>query len=146
MSRNSRIVSASQRCSGIGRGQLGVGVNLIVIILFAVMVLGRRRWLKRQPGAFAGAVRVPRGAINGFGSKWKRGSGRWVRDVFVWSKAPFLFRTELVAVDMLSGERAADAGEVKRLGEKPTPTPTGPRPTTSRKNSPTSSTNCNDSS
>jgi Protein of unknown function (DUF2550) len=96
-----------------------LGVNLIVIVVVASSVLGRRRWLKRQPGAFVGAVRVPRGEIDGFGSKWKRGSGRWVRDVFVWSKAPFMFRSELVAVDNLSGERTADMGEVKRLGDKP---------------------------
>ena len=32
-----------------------LGVNLIVIVVFAAIVLGRRRWLKRQPGEFAGA-------------------------------------------------------------------------------------------
>jgi hypothetical protein len=40
--------------------------------------------------------------------------------VLVWTKAPFLFRNELVAVDGLAGEvRAAAAGEVKRLGSQP---------------------------
>ena len=43
--------------------------------------------------------------------------GRWVRAVLVWTKAPSLFRNELVAVDGLAGEaRAAELGEVKRVG------------------------------
>ena len=53
------------------------------------------------------------------GPKWKRGHGRWVRDVLVWSKAPLLLRNELVPIDRLVGERAAKAGEVKRLGDSP---------------------------
>jgi hypothetical protein len=96
-----------------------LGVNLIVVVAFAALVLGRRRWLKRQPGYFAGAVRVSGGEVDGLGPKWKRGSSRWVRDVFVWSKAPFLYRTEEVPVDRLTGERQARAGEVKRLGDSP---------------------------
>jgi len=96
-----------------------LGVDLIVVVALAALVLGRRRWLKRQPGEFAGAIRVSSGDIDGLSSAWKRGSGRWVRDVLVWSKAPLMFRNELVAVDRLSGERQANAGEVKRLGDKP---------------------------
>ena len=96
-----------------------LGVDLIVIVAFAALVFGRRRWLKRQPGAFAGAIRVSGGEIDGLSPKWKRGSGRWVRDVLVWSKAPLMFRNQLVAVDRVSGEHQARAGEVKRLGEKP---------------------------
>ena len=30
-----------------------LGVDLIVLVVFAVLVVGRRRWLKRQPGEFA---------------------------------------------------------------------------------------------
>ena len=96
-----------------------LGADLIVIVGFAALVLGRRSWLKRQPGEFAGAIRVSGGDVDGLGSKWRRGSGRWVRDVLVWSKAPLMFRNELVPVDRLSGERLARSGEVKRLGEKP---------------------------
>jgi hypothetical protein len=59
----------------------------------AVFVLGRRRWLERQPGEFAGAIRVPSGEVHGLRPKWKHGSGRWVRDVLVYG--------------------------VKRLGDKP---------------------------
>jgi Protein of unknown function (DUF2550) len=86
---------------------VALGVDLIVVVAFAILVLGRRRWLKHQPGEFAGAVRVSGGAVDGLGSKWKGGSGRWVRDVLVWSKGPFMFRNELVPVDRLLSERPA---------------------------------------
>ena len=83
-------------------------------------MLTRRRWLSHQPSAFKGAIRVVDGEVSGLGPKWKRGYGRWVRDVLVWTKAPALFRNELVAVDGLAGEaRAAETGEVKRLGDAP---------------------------
>jgi hypothetical protein len=98
---------------------IALGVDLIVVVGFAALVLGRRRWLKRQPGEFAGAIRVSSGEIDGLSSKWKRGSGRWVRDVLVWSKASLMLRNELVAVDRLSGEHQAHPGEVKRLGDSP---------------------------
>jgi hypothetical protein len=114
--------------AGAGPGQCGgqtmlivlliaPGVDLAVVVMF-VFVFGRRRWLKRQPGEFAGAIRVPGGAVGGLSLKWKRGSGRWVRDVLVWSKAPFMFRNELIPVDRLCGEQPVHPG-VKRLGDKP---------------------------
>jgi hypothetical protein len=37
----------------------------------------------------------------------------------VWSKAPFMFRNELVPVDRLAGEHPAHADGVKRLGDNP---------------------------
>lgn len=96
-----------------------LGVDLIVIVIFAAIVLGRRRWLKQQTGEFVGAVRVTRGDVHGLKSAWMRGSGRWVRDVLVWSKGPFLYRDYLVPVDSVIGERTARPGEVKRLGDEP---------------------------
>jgi hypothetical protein len=96
-----------------------LGVDLIVIVVLAAGVLSRRRWISRQPGAFRGAIRVADGELHGFGSNWSRGYGRWVRDVLVWTKGPLLFRNELVAVDGMGEERAAAAGEVKRLGDNP---------------------------
>jgi hypothetical protein len=96
-----------------------LGVNLIVIVILAALVIGRRRWLKRQDGWFPGAARVTSGDVHGFSPRWKRGSGRWVSDVLVWSKAPFFYRDELVPVDRVSGERNARAGEIKRLGDGP---------------------------
>lgn len=98
---------------------LMLGVNLAVIAAFVTIVVGRRRWLKKQPGAFPSAIRASTGAVDGLSSTWKRGTGRWVRDVLVWSKAPFMFRTELIPIDRTSGQRDADLGELKRLGDHP---------------------------
>jgi hypothetical protein len=97
-----------------------LGVDLIVIVVLLATVLTRRYWISHQAGAFKGAVRVAAGDVPGLRVKWMRGYGRWVRDVLVWTKAPFLFRNEFVAADALAGEaRAARPGEVKRLGKKP---------------------------
>lgn len=96
-----------------------LGVDLVVIVVLAASVAGRRRWLKRQPGAFFGAVRVSHGELDGLGTKWRPGCGRWVREVFVWEKGPFMFRTVLIPVDEPAGDRTATPGEVKRLGKDP---------------------------
>jgi hypothetical protein len=96
-----------------------LGVDLIVIVALVAVVLIRKRWVTRQPGAFRGAIRVADGEIDGFGTKWRRGYGRWIRDVLVWTKAPFLFRNELVPADELAGQRPARTDEVKRLGNRP---------------------------
>jgi hypothetical protein len=98
---------------------IALGVELIVIVAFATLTIGRKRWVRRQPGAFAGAIRVTGGEVDGLGTKWKRGTGHWVRDVLVWNKAPLLLTNQLVAVTRISGERQADDGEVKRLGDEP---------------------------
>src|SRR4051794_15272283 len=96
-----------------------LGVNLIVIAVLLVFVLARKRWVKRQPGAFRGVIRVSSGEMDGLRSKWGRGYGRWVRDVLIWTKAPFLFRNEVVAADGLEQQQAAAPDEVKRLGDQP---------------------------
>lgn len=97
-----------------------LGVDLVVLVAFAVFVLARKRWVKRQPGVFAGAIRVASGEVDGLKPKWRRGYGRWVRDVLVWTKAPFLFRNEFVAADGLDEHRSSSPDEVKRLGDHPT--------------------------
>jgi hypothetical protein len=96
-----------------------LGVDLIVLVFFVAFVLTRKRWVKGQPGAFRGAIRVADGEVDGLRPKWSRGYGRWVRDVLVWTKGPFLFRNEVVAADGLEDQRPAN-DEVKRLGDKPT--------------------------
>ena len=96
-----------------------LGVDLIVIVVLLAFVLSRKRWVKRQPGSFRGVIRVSSGEIDGLRAKWGRGYGRWVSDVLVWTKAPFLFRNELVATDGLDEQRPARPGEVKRLGDHP---------------------------
>ncbi|WP_213004665.1 DUF2550 family protein [Paractinoplanes toevensis] len=97
-----------------------IGVDLAVVVALLGATLSRRRWVSHQPGAFKGAIRVADGEVPGLHPKWTRGYGRWVRDVLVWSKAPFLFRNDLVAIDGLAGAvRAAEPGEVKRAGDNP---------------------------
>lgn len=97
-----------------------LGVDLIVIVVLVGAMLLRRRWVRRQPGAFKGAIRAVEGGVTGPGPRWQRGYGRWVRDVLVWTKAPFLFRNRLVAVDGLAGAaRPAKSREVRRLGTEP---------------------------
>ena len=99
-----------------------LGVDLIVVVVLAALLLGRRRWVKRQSGAFLGAIRVTSGhleGLEGLGPKWKRGYGRWVRDVLVWTKAPLFFRNQLVPMDRIAGQRSAHRDEVKRLGGEP---------------------------
>jgi hypothetical protein len=46
-----------------------------------------------------GVIRVTGGEVPGVGMKWRRGYGRWVREILVWTTAPFLFRDELVVAD-----------------------------------------------
>src|SRR3954447_13515734 len=96
-----------------------LGVDLAVVAVLLVFVLSRKRWVKRQAGSFGGAIRLSSGEIDGLPSKWRRGYGRWVRDVLVWTKAPFFFRNELVATDGLDEQRPAVPDEVKRLGDQP---------------------------
>ena len=97
-----------------------LGVDLIVIVVVLGVLLSRRRWVSHRPDAFKGAIRVVDGEVSGLAAKWQHGYGRWVRDVLVWTKAPLLFRNELVAVDGLAGEtRAAEPGEVKRVRSEP---------------------------
>ncbi len=101
-----------------------LGVDLWVIVVVLAVVLARKRWVSHRPGAFKGAIRIVEGEVPGLGAKWKRGYGCWVREILVWTKAPFLFRNELVAADALAGDdRAAKPGEVRRLGKHPTVIP-----------------------
>jgi hypothetical protein len=96
-----------------------LGVDLIVVVVLLALVLSRKRWVMRRPGAFHGAIRVTGGEIDGLRPKWSRGYGHWVRDVLVWTKAPFLFRNELIPIDGVDEPRTAGPGEVKRLGDHP---------------------------
>ena len=94
-----------------------LGVDLIVLVAVAAVVLTRKRWVKRQPGDVRGVIRVAGGEVDGLHTKWGRGYGHWVRDVLVWTKGPFLFRNEVVGTDDLQEHRPALPGEVKRLGD-----------------------------
>ena len=93
-----------------------LGVDLIVIRRVRAR---RKRWVNRQPNVFRGVIRVGSGEVDGLRPKWSRGYGRWVRDVLIWTKAPFLFRNQILAADGLEERRPARPDEVKRLGDHP---------------------------
>jgi Protein of unknown function (DUF2550) len=97
-----------------------VGVDLIVIVVLVGGLIARRRWLKRQTGAFVGAIRLRSGEVDGVGSSWKRGYGRWVRDVFVFTKSPLFVSNILTPTDGPYGVRTVDPdNKPKRLGDQP---------------------------
>src|SRR3954451_22869733 len=96
-----------------------LGVNLVIVVVVLMSMLTRKPWVKRQSGAFRGAIRVSGGELDGLRPKWARGYGRWVADVLVWTKAPLLFRNEIIVADGCDQQRPARPGEVKRLGEHP---------------------------
>jgi len=86
---------------------------VIGIVVLVGVVLARGRRVSRQPGAFRGMIRVTGGEVPGLGMKWRRGYGRRVREILVWTTAPLLFRDELVVAGAAAGAaRAADPGEV----------------------------------
>jgi hypothetical protein len=62
-----------------------LGVDLVVIVVLVAVMLARKRWVSDQPGAF----RIVDGEVPGFGTRWMRGYGCWVREIVVWMKAPF---------------------------------------------------------
>ena len=94
-----------------------LGVNLIVLVFAVVAALGRRRWVSRQDGAVRGTARVIKGEVAQLSIRPKRGYGRWVRDVLVWTPAPFFLRNALVPVDRVVETRPAR--KVGRLGDHP---------------------------
>jgi hypothetical protein len=95
-----------------------LGVDLIVLVVVLIAVLVRRRWVSHHPGSFRGMARVLDGKINQFGARRRRGYGRWVRDVLVWTPAPLCLRNALVPVDSIEGHHTAD-GKLRRIGDNP---------------------------
>ena len=96
-----------------------LGVDLIIVVAFAALVFGRRQWLKRQPGEFAGAIGVSSGDVDGLSPKWKRGAGSWVRDVLVWNEAPLMLTNPAGSGRPDLGGASGERRRVKRLGDKP---------------------------
>jgi hypothetical protein len=81
-----------------------LGVDLIVLVVLAAFVFTRKRWVKRQPGAFRGATATGAGfATSSFGRRGRSCSG-----------------TSLYPPMGLTEQRPARPDEVKRLGEDPT--------------------------
>ena len=59
------------------------------------------------------------GEVDGLGEKWKRGYGRWVRGVVVWTPGPLLLSNRIMAADVVDEERVEGLDQVKRLGDDP---------------------------
>jgi hypothetical protein len=96
-----------------------LGVDLIVLVVSLAFVLARNRRATRQPAVSHCPIHVTNGTVEGFRPQWTRGYGRRVRAVLVWTKAPFLFRNELISIDRVGEHRSATPGDVKRLGSDP---------------------------
>ena len=64
-------------------------------------------------GASRGVIRVATGEVDGLRPTRSRGPGVWVREVLVWTKAPLLFRSELLSTD--GAEEQRSAGAVSRV-------------------------------
>lgn len=92
-----------------------LGVELAVIVALAILIVGRRRFIKRHPGAFDGAIRTTEREEQ----RWRRGSGWWAGDVLVWHGGPLLYRTSMFSLDTLPCSRQAEAGELRWLGDEP---------------------------
>ncbi|MGD0934375.1 MAG: hypothetical protein ABR922_07345, partial [Streptosporangiaceae bacterium] len=68
-----------------------------------------------------GAIRVADGEVPGLRRKWKRGFGRWVGDVLVWTAAPLLFWNVLIEADRTTNEvrQAGPDDKVRWVGSSP---------------------------
>jgi hypothetical protein len=73
-----------------------LGVDLIVLVALPRSSSRVSVGSSATPAHFAESSGVASGEVDGLRPKWSRGYGRWVRDILVWTKAPFLFRNELV--------------------------------------------------
>jgi hypothetical protein len=96
-----------------------LGLDLLFAAAGALLVAFHLHWLVRQPGEFKGAIRVTSGHIDGLRPTWRRGSGRWVLDVLVWNGAPLQLRNTVVLVEEIAGQRTADLGQLRCLGDRP---------------------------
>ena len=98
-----------------------LGIPIWFVFVLAGVMIIRHRWLSSRPGCFTCAARMTSGTTDLLGAKWKRGVGRWERDVFVFAKVPSVYSFTTVAVDELdaSSVRRAGEGEVRRLGDAP---------------------------
>jgi hypothetical protein len=71
-----------------------------------------------EPGpAWPAGRRCPRAGAGGPGRGGCAATAAGVREILAWTKAPFLFRNELVADAAAGAARAAKPGEVRRLGK-----------------------------
>jgi hypothetical protein len=99
---------------------VGLGVSLWVVLALVGLMVLRRRWLKRQPGAFPCAIRSLEGDTPRVGGRrWRRGWGRLADGLLAWDPMPTLVASSLLEVTEVVGSRPAQDGEIRRMGEQP---------------------------
>jgi hypothetical protein len=97
-----------------------LGVSLWAILALVALVITRRRWIKRQPGAFHCAARRIEGETPRVGRRrWRRGWGRRTGAVFVWDPTPGLVGSSLLRAVNVGDSRPAEPGEIRRMGDAP---------------------------
>jgi hypothetical protein len=95
-----------------------LGVNLVVVVVLAAGMLSRRRWVSHQAGSFAGIAHLTKGDVDPLGKRPRRGYGRWVGDVLVWTPAPLFLRNSFAPIDHVEAVRPSSR-KVRRLGNTP---------------------------
>jgi hypothetical protein len=99
---------------------VALGVSLWVVLALVGLMVLRRRWLKRQPGAFPCAIRNLKGETPRVGGRrWRRGWGRLTHGLLAWDPMPTLVASSLLDVTEVVGSRPAQDGEIKRMGDRP---------------------------
>lgn len=97
-----------------------LGVSVWALLALVALMLLRRRWLGRQPGAFRCAAKRLVGTTPRMGGRrWRRGWGRRAAGFLVWDPMPTLVSSSLLEVRDVDGPRPAVPGEVRRMGESP---------------------------
>jgi hypothetical protein len=94
-----------------------LGVNVAVLVVMVIAALGRRKWVRDHRGSFGGVARAVSGHPEGFGSRPRRGYGRWVHDVMVWTPAPLFLRNALAPIEGVVTHAAEK--HLRRLGDNP---------------------------
>jgi hypothetical protein len=99
---------------------VALGVSLWVIVALVALMVFRRRWLRRQPGAFPCAIRSVKGETPRVGGRrWRRGWGRRSDGLLAWDPMPTLVGSSLLEVAEVVESRPAAAGEIRRMGDHP---------------------------
>jgi hypothetical protein len=99
---------------------VALGVSLWVVVALVGLMVLRRRWLQRQPGAFPCAIRNLEGDTPRVGGRrWRRGWGRRYEGLLAWDPMPTLVGSSLLEVIDVVGSRTAAAGEIRRMGDRP---------------------------
>ena len=90
-----------------------LGVPLWICVLGITVTVLRNRGLRKRPGDIPARVRLPGK------TRWTRGHGIWVSDVFAWRGSPAAWKEKLVQVSgvTLRSPSEEEQHKLHRLGE-----------------------------